>query len=164
MNANKMLVLLGLIMLALFSCGDKNKQPVPNANTMPAPFRFVLLGPDGSPLITSENQSVNLYFFQNGNKVPITSYQIRRFNGDAASPYPFYYSSLDAPIASADSGIKDFYLEVNGEVLPVYLEVMKLKEVDPVSKGLYVYRKVMFNGKEVPEYQNTMPWVYVFRK
>lgn len=162
----KEILILCFLVGVVFSCDNPK---VPNVNTLPGDFMFVCLDSNGKLLIDDPSTKVEFYYFLNGQKKVINECKepscklIREFY-TATPKYPYFYTSLEAPTASGDQGIKTFYLTIENKTDTIFLDVEKLSQVDPQTNGLYKYKKVMFNGTEVFEDKDVMPWVYLLKR
>jgi hypothetical protein len=155
-----------IFLSVLSSC---NHQGIPNVNIMPGDFMFVCLDKNNEPLIKDTLTKIDFFYFSNGQKKEVNEYlescckPIKAFDA-ATLKYHYYYNSLGAPLASGNDNIKTFYLTIGNKTDTIYLDVEKLAQVDPQTRGLYRYNKVTFNGKEIVEDKDVMPWVYVLKR
>lgn len=147
--------------LMLASC-EKDNPPKKYTVDMPNQLVFTVIDHNGTPLISQPDQKVNVYLFVNGVKRQITDYRLDAFP-DNLPLSGYYYSSMEPPIYSADSGIKEFYLEMNNDIDTIYVDVEKHRAAPP-GGGLYTYREVRFNGKVVPNLYPPNIYVYTFQK
>ena len=134
--------------MIMFAC-QQNKA-IPNANTLPDQFRFVMLHEDGSAFSEIEYDQLSISFTKNNTEQLLINTHVTPFEG-STTPYEYYYSSRDAAILSGDDGIKTFFVKAGNRIDTVYLDVIKRSDIDPVSNGLYTYKEVRFNGKQIPE-------------
>ena len=154
------MILLTSIVLLLTAC--EKDGPKPYVTVMPDRFMFTVLDSRGQALFTDPNQKVVLSLLQNGQNREIIDYRLEPF--PPGFPLTGYaYSSRDAAMVSGNAGVRDFYLEMNGDVDTVYLEVEKYQQANAAG-GLYSYRKVRFNGQDISEQYKPGVYIYVFQK
>jgi len=157
------IVIISIISMFLLRCGPT---PIPNRSIMPEEFKFVIAD-KGIPLITSQEFKLEVYYFKGIEKKVLGGEcteckMIRPF--DTTNPdYKYYYSTLEAPLASGRDSIKDFYIKIGNDVDTVFLDVQPLPLNDP-SGGSYYYKQVKFNGREVKINESVFPWTYIFKK
>ena len=104
----------------------------------PEPFFAVIHTQEGKDYLAQHTDvPVELYYFENEEKVNLSP--VVSFHQDTA-----YLTEVGLPWKSAD-GVKDFYLEVNGDVDTLYVDVRERK---------WKYNSVKFNGEEAGNYLN----------
>lgn len=128
----------------------KRNETIPNTNTLPDQFRFVILHESGNAFSKEDYDQMRISFTKNGTEQLLINTHVTLFEA-STSPYQYYYSTRDAAILSGDNGIKTFYIKAGSKVDTVYLDVVKSSDIDPASNGLYMYKEVRFNGKQIQE-------------
>lgn len=86
---------------------------------------------------------------------------IKKYKEGAA--YTYYFSTFEAPYQSVEKGIKDFYVEINGDVDTLYLDVTALPQANPAGETL-LYNLVKHNGVAYDKDDKLVPTTYVFKK
>ncbi|MGL5113386.1 MAG: hypothetical protein ACRC6O_12190 [Flavobacterium sp.] len=154
-----------LTLMLLISCQEDT---ISNNNIMPEDFRFIVLDDANGSILKTENDIVDFFYFENGNKKNISDCKesacknIRSF--PVTAKYPVYFGTLEAAVQSGDSNIKTFYIKIENDTDTIYLDVEKLTKYNSTSKQLYKYNKVKFNGIEMEQDKTVLPWVYVLKK
>lgn len=116
-------------------------------------YYYSLLDAEGNPLITTEDQTIDMWCFDDeNNKLEINDIQISACD----SYYKLEFGSSLIPLYAGNSGINHFYInQGDGDIDTLYFTV--------TSSSAYYVGEVKFNGKEVVR-DTTYHWPYILKK
>ncbi len=114
----KLFLTVGIFGISLFFSCKKPKCFAPYY------YLFTITNSAGDTYFEKET-SIKMYYMDNNVKVYIEDVSLidKRFQQDYYADYPYVYSTWQAPIASANKKIKDFYLELpSNDIDTLYLD------------------------------------------
>ena len=166
-------MLMKYALLLAVGCGiwSCKKLDMPDGNIMPPTLDFVLLDSGGNNLLTSLSTPIQVFGIKsNGQPIFLGAEcaggectMIREANQSSAimPKYSFYYSSLGASLSS-ESGVKTWYIKLDGKTDTLYYDVQKTRPNDRLYK--YDTKAVIFNGQVARQEDPGQPPLYVFRR